>query len=76
MSNLTRTLRDEPTALGTLVASVAPVLVLLGILHLDETGIAAIVVAVNAVVGFTVRLLVTPTSRVTSAAPETGGAAG
>jgi hypothetical protein len=55
-------LQREPAAIGTLVASIMPVLVLLGVVRIDEAGIAAIVVAVNAGVGFATRLAVTPTA--------------
>lgn len=57
-------LRNEPTAVGTLVASVTPLLVLAGVVDLDEHGVAPIVVAVNALVGFGVCLAVTPTEKV------------
>ncbi len=63
MSRLLQLLKKEPTALGTLVASIAPVLVLLGVVDVDEKGIAGIVVGVNALAGFLVRLVVTPTAR-------------
>jgi hypothetical protein len=53
-------LQREPAAVGTLLTSVLPCLVLLGVLQLDEKGIAALVVAVNAVMAFIVRLLVSP----------------
>jgi hypothetical protein len=63
MRNLKTLLQDEPAALGSLVASILPVLVLLGIVRIDEEGIAAIVVAVNTTVGFVVRLSVQPVAR-------------
>ena len=44
-----------------------PVLVLLGVIRIDEAGIAAVVVAVNTVVGLGVRVLVSP---VEQSAPE------
>jgi hypothetical protein len=53
-------LQREPTAVGSLVASVMPLLVLLGVVRIDEAGIAAIVVAVNTIVGLAVRMAVTP----------------
>jgi hypothetical protein len=53
-------LQREPAAVGTLVASILPMLVLLGVIRIDEAGIAAVVVAVNATVGLFVRLMVTP----------------
>jgi hypothetical protein len=62
-------LQREPAAVGTIVASVLPVLVILGVIKIDEAGIAAVVVAVNAIVGFGVRLLVTPVTSPAPAAP-------
>ena len=66
-------LAREPAAFGSLVASILPVLVLLHVIRIDEAGIAAVVVAVNTVVGFGVRVLVSPlppSERLASAAPE------
>ncbi len=60
MLSLKHLLQREPLALGTLVASVLPVLVLFGVVSLDEAQVAAVVVAVNAVVAFGIRLMVTP----------------
>jgi mRNA-degrading endonuclease toxin of MazEF toxin-antitoxin module len=65
MRNLKLLLQREPAALGSLVASIMPVLVLLDVVRIDEAGIAAVVVAINAGVGFAVRLAVSP-----NAAPE------
>lgn len=48
--------------MGTLVGAVVPALVLLGLVHLDDKGVAALVVAVNALAGFGVRFVVTPTA--------------
>lgn len=56
-------LAQEPAAVGTVVASVLPALVVLDLVSLDEQGIGVLVVAVNAVVGFVVRLLVAPSTR-------------
>jgi hypothetical protein len=61
MRNLKLVLQREPAALGSLVASVLPVLVLLDVIELDEAGMAAVVVAVNTVLGFGIRVLVSPT---------------
>jgi hypothetical protein len=61
-------LQREPTAVGALVGAVVPSLVLLGAVHLDDKAIAALIVAVNAVMGFVVRLVVTPTTT----GPQTG----
>jgi hypothetical protein len=58
--NLMVVLQREPAAFGSLVASVLPVLVLLRVIEIDGAGIAAIVVAINTVVGFGVRVLVSP----------------
>jgi mRNA-degrading endonuclease toxin of MazEF toxin-antitoxin module len=62
MRNFKLLLQREPAAVGSLVASIMPVLVLLGVVRIDEAGIAAVVVAVNTVVGFGVRLAVSPTA--------------
>ena len=61
MRNLRMLLAREPAALGSLVASILPVLVLLDLIRIDEAGIAAVVVAINTAVGFGVRVLVSPT---------------
>jgi hypothetical protein len=58
--NLKLVLRREPAAIGSIVASVLPVLVLFGVVRIDEAGIAAVVVAINTIVGFAIRLTVTP----------------
>jgi len=60
MRNLKSLLQNEPAAIGSLVASILPVLVLLGVIRIDEDGIAAVVVAVNTTVGFVVRMSVAP----------------
>jgi hypothetical protein len=60
MRNFTDRLAREPAAIGTLVASVLPALVALQVLSVDEQTIGVLVVAVNAVVGFAVRMFVTP----------------
>lgn len=70
LSKLKEVLRDEPTAIGTLIASVAPALVLIGVLRIDETQVSALVVAVNAVAGFAVRLVVTPAAKSVGAEPR------
>jgi hypothetical protein len=62
-------LQREPAAIGSIAASVLPVLVLLGVIQLDEAGIAAIVVAINTVVGFAVRVAVSPAAPAAPAAP-------
>ncbi|HTE60537.1 MAG TPA: hypothetical protein VK631_09315 [Solirubrobacteraceae bacterium] len=68
MRNLKLLLQREPAAVGSLVASVMPLLVLLGVVRIDEAGIAAVVVAVNAGVGFATRLAVTPVAADTRSA--------
>jgi hypothetical protein len=73
--NLKYVLQREPAALGSLAASVLPVLVLLGVIRIDEAGIAAVVVAINTVVGFGVRVLVSPIERDAAPANEPGGIA-
>jgi hypothetical protein len=60
MRNLKVLLQREPAAVGSLVASIIPLLMLFGVAPLDEAQTAAIVVAVNAVVAFGTRLLVAP----------------
>ena len=60
MPSLMANLKREPAAVGTLVSSLLPALVLMQVVHLDEQAIAAIVVAVNALVAFFVRMTVTP----------------
>jgi hypothetical protein len=68
-------LAQEPAAVGTVVASVLPALVVLGFVSLDEQAIGVLVVAVNAVIGFVVRLLVAP-SRPTAEPAMTEPASG
>ena len=58
--NLKQVLQREPAAIGSMAASVLPVLVLLGVIRIDEAGIAAVVVAINTVVGFGIRVAVSP----------------
>ena len=62
MRTFKTSLAREPAAFGTLVASVLPALVALQVLSVDEQTIGVLVVAVNAVVGFAVRMFVTPDS--------------
>jgi hypothetical protein len=71
MRNFKVLLQREPAAVGSLVASVMPLLVLLGVVRIDEAGIAAVVVAVNAGVGFATRLAVTPVAA-SAQAPAAG----
>jgi mRNA-degrading endonuclease toxin of MazEF toxin-antitoxin module len=66
MRNLKLVLQREPAAVGSLAASILPVLVLLGVIRIDEAGTAAVVVAINTIVGFGIRVLVSPVER-----PET-----
>ena len=68
MRNLKLVLQREPAALGSVAASILPVLVLLGVVRIDEAGIAAVVVAINTVAGFAIRLVVAPV-RTESAPP-------
>jgi len=60
MHNLKLMLQREPAAIGSLAASLLPVLVLLDLIRLDEAGMAAVIVAINTVVGFAIRVLVSP----------------
>ena len=66
MRNLKIVLQREPAAVGSLAASILPVLVLLGMIQIDDAGIAAVVVAVNTIVGFGTRVLVSPVERAES----------
>ena len=59
----------EPAAFGTLVASVLPALVALGIFTMDAETIGVLVVAVNALTGFGIRMLVAPAPRSTAVSP-------
>ena len=81
MRNLKLVLQKEPAAIGTLVASILPVLILLGLMpSLDDRQVAAIVVAINALVGFGIRLTVPVAPprrrrrRAAAAAPQTTAA--
>ena len=67
MHNLKLLLQREPAAIGSIAASVLPVLVLLGVIRIDEAGIAAIVVAINTIVGFAIRVAVSPVAAPVSA---------
>ena len=69
MQNLKLLLQREPAALGSLVASIFPVLVLLRVVQIDEAGVAAIVVAINTIAGFVVRLMAAPVVRMPAPAP-------
>ena len=74
MRNLKLVLQREPAALGSVAASILPVLVLLGAIQIDEAGIAAVVVAINTIVGFGIRVAVSPIGpNAASPAGESGG---
>jgi hypothetical protein len=68
-------LQREPAAAGSLAASIMPVLVLLGAIRIDEAGIAAVVVAINTIVGFAIRVAVQPIGGAAPAAPASVKAA-
>jgi hypothetical protein len=53
-------LSAEPAALGTVAASVLPAMAALHVITLDAEEIGVLVVAVNGIVGFALRVLVTP----------------
>jgi hypothetical protein len=53
-------LAAEPAALGSLIASVLPALVALRLLTLDAEAIGVLVVAVNTIVAFALRMIVSP----------------
>jgi hypothetical protein len=59
-------LAAEPAAIGVVVASVLPALTAFGVTSLDEQQIAVLVVALNAIVGFAVRLVVIPKAKAAS----------
>jgi len=63
MRQILNRLAAEPAAVGTLLASVLPALVALKLLQLDAETIGVLVVAVNTVVGFAIRMLVAPTAQ-------------
>jgi len=67
--NLKLVLQREPAAIGSIAASVLPVLVLLGVIRIDEAGIAAVVVAINTIVGFAIRVVVSPVAAPAPAPP-------
>ena len=69
MRNLKLVLQREPAAIGSIAASVLPVLVLLGVIRIDEAGIAAVVVAINTIVGFAIRVVVSPVAAPAPAPP-------
>jgi hypothetical protein len=60
MRNLKLLLQREPAAVGSLVASMLPLMMVFDLAPLNEAETAAVVVAVNAVVAFGLRLSVTP----------------
>jgi hypothetical protein len=66
LQRLLTLLRTEPAAIGTLLGSLLPALVLIGVMQVDEKTIAGSIVAVNALVGFLVRLTVSPVSATAS----------
>lgn len=74
MQNLKLLLQREPAALGSLAASIFPVLVLIGAIRIDEAGVAAVVVAINTIAGFGVRLMAAPVVRVPAPSPASSQA--
>ena len=60
MRQILHRLAAEPAAVGSLLASVLPALVALGLITLDAEAIGILVVAVNTIVGFAIRMLVMP----------------
>lgn len=59
----------EPAAFGTLIASLLPAFVALGVFSMDAETIGVLVVAVNTLTGFGIRMLVAPAPRSTEVAP-------
>jgi hypothetical protein len=68
-------LAAEPAAVGTTLASVLPALTALGIISLDGETVGILVVAVNALVGFGIRMVVAPLIASAGAAAPTPAAA-
>jgi hypothetical protein len=68
MNAILQRIAVEPAAFGTLIASVLPAFVALGVFSMDAETIGVLVVAVNAFTGFGIRMLVAPTPRSTAAA--------
>ena len=60
MRQILNRLAAEPAAVGTLLASLLPALVALRLISLDAEAIGVLVVAVNTIVGFALRIVVTP----------------
>jgi hypothetical protein len=63
MRQILHRLAAEPAAVGSLLASVLPALVALGLISLDAEAIGVLVVAVNTIIGFAVRMLVLPAAQ-------------
>ena len=68
-TTLLQRMAAEPAALGTLLASVLPAFVVLGVFTMDAETIGVLVVAVNAFAGFGIRMLVSPAPTAKAAAP-------
>jgi len=66
LRNLKLLLQREPAALGSLAASILPVLVLVDLVRVDAAGIAAVVVAINTIAGFGIRIVVSPVTTPTA----------
>ena len=60
MRSILNRLAAEPAAIGSLLASVLPALVALRLISLDAEAIGVLVVAVNTIVAFALRIVVTP----------------
>jgi hypothetical protein len=69
MTPILQRIAVEPAAVGTLIASVLPAFVALGVFSMDAETIGVLVVAVNAFTGFGIRMLVAPSPRSTVSAP-------
>jgi hypothetical protein len=66
MNRFAQLLQREPAAVGSLIASLLPALVVLGVIRVDEEGIAVLVLAANTVIGFIVRATVSPRAAATA----------
>lgn len=60
MRSLTSLLLREPAAIGAIVASIVPLALVFGLAPLDKEQTAATIVAINALVAFGLRRVVSP----------------
>jgi hypothetical protein len=60
MANIRLFLFREPAVVALLVSMILPSLVLLNVINIDTTALAALVVALNTAVAFAMRLVTSP----------------